>query len=203
MHDQIVRRFQDNIRRARNLLSVYQRLDPGGQGRRSVQDTDVLRAATVFTHAALEEVFRGLVGWKYPSAAEILLNEIPLIGISETGRPEKFFLGKLGAHRNKTVQQLIDESVSSYVGNMTVNNTTEISSFVRKLGVEPDMVNHQFAAISELIERRHHIVHQADRNDVGGHGNHRAQALHSQTVENWISAVENFVTSLLEQMHDD
>lgn len=156
MRDQINRRFQDNIRRARNLLSVYQRLDPGGQGRRSVQDTDVLRAATVFTHAALEEVFRGLVSWKYPSASETLLNEIPLIGISETGRPEKFFLGKLDSHRDKTVQQLIDESVSAYVGNLTVNNTTEISNLVRKIGVESDTVNHQFSAISQLVKRRHH-----------------------------------------------
>lgn len=203
MRDQITYRFQDNIRRARNLLAVYRRLDPGGQGRRSVQDTDVLRAATVFTHAALEEVFRGLVSWKYPAAAENLLNEIPLVGISETGRPEKFFLGKLGAHRGKSVQQLIDESITSYVGNLTVNNTTEISGLVRKVGVEPETVNGEFAQISELVQRRHHIVHQADRNDVGGYGNHRAKALHPHTVEEWIAAVERFVNSVLAQIPDE
>ena len=202
MRDQIIYRFQDNIRRARNLLEVYLRLDPGGQGRRSVQDTDVLRAATVFTHAALEEVFRGLVSWKYPAATEILLNEIPLVGISETGRPEKFFLGKLGAHRNKTVQQLIDESITSYVGNLTVNNTTDISILVRKIGVDTETVNGEFAQISELVQRRHHIVHQADRNDVGGHGNHRANAIHPHTVQEWIEAVERFVNSVLAQIPD-
>jgi hypothetical protein len=202
MRDQINNRFQDNIRRARNLLAVYRRLDPGGQGRRSVQDTDVLRAATVFTHAALEEVFRGLVSWKYPAAAENILNEIPLVGITETGRPEKFFLGKLGSHRGKTVQKLIDESITAYVGNLTVNNTTEISGIIRKIGIEPETVNAEFAHISELVQRRHHIVHQADRNDTGGHGNHRAIALHPSTVEGWISAVERFVNSVLTQIPD-
>lgn len=202
MRDQINYRFNDNIRRARNLLAVYERLDPGGQGRRSVQDTDILRAATIFTHAALEEVFRGLVSWKYPTAAETVLNEIPLVGISETGRPEKFFLGKLGAHRRKTVQELIDESIASYVGNLTVNNTTEISGLIRKIGVEPDTVNGEFAQINELIQRRHHIVHQADRNDVGGYGNHRAKALHRQTVKIWIEAVERFVEKVLAGVPD-
>jgi hypothetical protein len=36
-----------------------------------------------------------------PFASEEVLNEIPLLGISKHGRPEKFFLGKLvGPARN-------------------------------------------------------------------------------------------------------
>ena len=164
--------------------------------------TDILRAATVFAHAALEEVMRGLATWKYPVADEGVLNEVPMVGISAHGRPEKFFLGKLAAHRNKTVQQLITESVSAHLGNFTVSNTTDLSVFLRKIHVNPETVNNEFTMLSELIARRHHIVHQADRNDVPGQGHHRARQLNPDTVTNWVAAVRRFTGRVLDQVPD-
>jgi hypothetical protein len=165
-----------------------------------VHATDILRAATVFTHAALEEVMRGLATWKYPTAGEPVLNEVPLVGITDHGRPEKFFLGKLVNHRGKTVQDLITESVSAHLGNFTVNNTTDLSVFLRKIGVEPETVNQDYALLSELIARRHHIVHQADRNYVPGRGHHRARQLNPNTVSSWLDAVGRFAEQVLAQV---
>lgn len=202
MRDQIRRRFEDNIARAQNLVVVYREIAGAGQGRRPVHSTDVLRAATVFAHAALEEMFRGLATWKYPTAGENVLNEVPLIGLSEHGRPEKFFLGKLANHRQKTVQDLIGESVRSYLSSFTVNSATDISIFLRKIGVNPDDVNQEFAELTELISRRHHIVHQADRNDVPGQGNHRARGINPNDVERWVGATIRFVTQVLGRVQD-
>lgn len=200
MRDEIHNRFIDNLNRARNLVVLYNRVAGAGRGRRPVHATDILRAATVFAHAALEELLRGLAAWKYPAAGELVLNEVPLVGISDHGRPEKFFLGKLATHRGKSVQDLITESVSAHLGNFTVNNTTDLSVFLRKIGVEPETVNPEFPALSELIARRHHIVHQADRNDVPGQGHHRAQQLNPSTVTGWLDAVSRFVQQVLDQV---
>jgi hypothetical protein len=64
---------------------------------------------------------------KFPASNEGVLNEVPLLGISEHGRPKKFFLGKLARYRTKTVQELIDESVNAHLGNFSVNNVAGVS----------------------------------------------------------------------------
>jgi hypothetical protein len=57
--------------------------------------------------------------------------------------------------------------------------------------------------LTEMIARRHHIVHQADRNETRGVGNHQAQPLNVDTVENWISSVSTFAESVLLNVPDD
>lgn len=202
MRDQILGRFEGNIARVENLVGIYEDAFGEGGGRRPVHATDILRAATVLLHAALEETLRSLAAWKYPLAGEQVLNEVPLIGLNEHARPEKFFLGKLTAHRHKSIQEVIEESIQVFLNNFTVNNTTDISSFIRKIGVEPEVVSAHYPTLSTVIARRHHIVHQADRNNVAGRGQHQAQAINANTVRTWIATVRQFVADLLGQVPD-
>lgn len=202
MRDQIQQRFHDNLARVRNLIAVYGRIRGAGQGRRPVQAGDVLRAAVVFNHAAIEEVFRGLVAWKFPGAAEGVLNDVPLVGIADHGRPEKFFLGKLAAHRAKTVQEVINDSVNAYLSNFTVNNVGDVSGILARVGVAPADVNAEFPVLTELFARRHHIVHQADRNEEPGRGQHRARGINVNTVTAWVDATERFVGQVLARVPD-
>ena len=116
--------------------------------------------------------------------------------------PKKFYLGKLADHSAKTVQELIDESVGQYLGQFTVNNTTELSSFLSKVGVNPEDVNAEFPTLNELFERKHHIVHQVDRNDEPGQGHHGARGLNHGTVMRWIGSVDHFVRDLLLRVPD-
>lgn len=202
MREEILRRFEDNLARARNLVDLYRHVARPGQGRQPVHTVDILRAATVFLHAALEEVFRNIALWKYPAAPEAVLNEIPLVGLSDHGRPEKFFLGKLAAHRDKTVQQVLNASVDEFVGYFTVNNTTDISSFLRKVGVDLALVEGEFPTLTQFLRRRHHIVHQADRQLRAGRGHHQAQGLNAETVVNWIASVRRCVEATLGAVPD-
>lgn len=195
MREEILARFESNLDRARNLTTVYTRIARPGQGRQPVATVDVLRAATVFLHASLEELIRNIARWKYPHAGEAILNEVPIAG--STGRPERFYLGRLAGHRSKTIQTLIDESVDQYLGHFTVNNATELSSFLSKVSVDPADVDSEFPVLSELLERRHHIVHQADRNDAPGQGQHGARGLNHGTVMGWLHSVERFGRDLL------
>ena len=151
--------------RVRNLIALYDAVRGEGQGRRPVRAADILRSAVVFNHAAIEEVFRGLVAWKFPMAGEGVLNDIPLVGVADHGRAEKFFLGKLANHRMKTVQDLINESIDAHLSNFTVNNVADVCSILTKIGVAPSHVGAEFPPLTEMFARRHHIVHQADRNE--------------------------------------
>ena len=200
MRDEIRGRFEVNIGRVRNLARVYGQVARPGQGRQPVATVDVLRAAVVFLHASLEEVVRNIARWKFPVAGEAALNDIPLTG--STGRAERFFLGKLAAHRGKTVQAVIDESVAEYLSTFTVNNTAELAGFLAKIGVDVAQVNGEFNAIAQLFTRRHHIVHRADRNEEPGQGHHHARGLNHATVTVWIDSVDRFVTQLLPLVPD-
>lgn len=159
----------------------------------------MLRSATVLLHAALEEVFRSTALWKYPAAQEDVLNSVPLVG-SESGRPEKFFLGRLAAHREKGVQDLIEESVQSYVNAFNVNNTGDIAAFARTVAVNISGINGEFPTLDELFKRRHHIVHQGDRNDEPGQGNHRARSISEWRVNRWIEAVNRLGNEFLDRV---
>ena len=62
----IRQRFGENLDRVRNLVSLYSSSVGVGQGRRTVQDADILRAAVVLLHATLEDLLRSLAEWKLP-----------------------------------------------------------------------------------------------------------------------------------------
>lgn len=203
MREQIIGRFGANIARVRNLIAIYAGLTGAGGGRRAVHAADVLRGATVLLHAALEEVCRSTAAWRFPSLGEAVLNEVPLIGITESGRPEKFFLGKLAVHRAKSVQQVITESIGAHLSYFNVNDTTEVAAFMRKVGVEPQLLQQHFPQLAEMIARRHHIVHQADRNDQPGRGHHTARSLSAAQVTEWTDVTERFVRDFIAQVPDE
>ena len=195
MRNEILAQFNGNIERARGLVTVYESIAPTGKGRKDVPSTDVLRAAVVFLHAATEELIRNVARWKYPMAGETTLNKIPLAGSS--GRAEKFSLGKLASHRQETVQAVIDASVEAYLSRFTVNSIPEIENFLEEIGIDKHQVSQEFGMLGKMFARRHHIVHQADRNYQAGSGHFRAKSLDKQTVSDWINSVERFANALI------
>jgi hypothetical protein len=53
-----------------------------------------------------------------------------------------------------------------------------------------------------MFARRHHIVHQADRNEAPGQGQHRARSINVGTVTGWVNATSVFVTNVLGRVPD-
>ena len=76
---------------------------------------DILRSAVVFTHATLEDFLRTISLTFLPLADEKALNDVPLIDMNDTGRPEKFYLGKLLNHKGKTIDEVIRLSVDKHL----------------------------------------------------------------------------------------
>lgn len=200
MKEQIEQRLNDKIGRVKNMVAIYKsHLQGSGSGRRGHLQTDVLRAATVFLHASLEDLLRSLSCWKLPEAAKDTIDKIPLIG--SQANPKKFLLGELAAHKGKTVEALIKESVDQYLERSNYNNVEEITVLLSSIGVEPANVNGEFATLEELMGRRHQIVHRADINTGGGQGNHRVRSISVAQVEKWLESVEIFGVSVLGEVN--
>ena len=190
MLPEIRNNFDDNLARVKNLVDVYAtKISGAGKGRRPVMSTDVLRAATVLLHATLEEFLRGISRWKLPKSGEEALDRIPLAGLDSDA---KFKLGKLSSHRGKSVDDLIAESVNLYLQRSNYNNTSEISSLLTSIDIDCKKVEHLYPTISVFLDRRHQIVHRADRDENQGSGHHRATSIAVKTVNKWIVSVVQF-----------
>jgi hypothetical protein len=160
---------------------------------------DILRAGVVLLHASLEDVLRGIAEWKLPTAAKDVLDHIPLVGTGPLAK--RIFLGELAAHRGKTVDELIRSSVEEYLLRSNYNNTREVSGFLESVGVDVSKLNSRFKGLEEMMNRRHQIVHRADRQQhVSGSGDHTVRALNKYTIRTWIDDVQSFATDLFAQL---
>lgn len=199
MKARIQQRITENLDRVKNLVRIYEtHLMGSGSGRRGHLETDVLRAATVFLHAAMEDFLRNLAYWKLPEASSAVIDEIPIAG--SEGNKKKFWLGELVVHKGKTVDDLIKESVNEYLERSNYNNAAEISSFLESIAVDVTKVNGNFSVLEELMQRRHQIVHRADRDETGGYGVHRVRSIGRSSLRRWIGAVEEFSTHVLNKL---
>ncbi|MFB9160131.1 HEPN domain-containing protein [Chromobacterium violaceum] len=194
--------FRRNITRVRSLLEMYDAYrDAIGVGRAPTYLSDLLRACVVMLHASFEDVCRSIAAEKLPHANAEILNGIPFSkGIGK----QKISLGDLVPHREKRVSDLIQESVSQYLENFSVNNPPEIDEFLRKIGIA-DVENFRrtcpkFTDLCRAIKRRHHIVHQADKNPEAGAGHHAAQPINRETLDRWTEAIDEFCRALIEKV---
>jgi hypothetical protein len=199
MNSQIHDRFSANVARVRHLVTIYDAHSGTGQGRRPVNSSDVLRAAVVLLHAAIEDVLRSLERRTLPHSSAEILNDVPLIGLQ---RPTKFFLGDLVAHKGKTIQTLLDESVENHLLRSTYNNAEELASVLRRLGADPVRFRTHFEPLEGMMKRRHQIVHRADRDESPGSGHHVALSLSRTKVLEWVDSAEAFVQDVFVAIPD-
>jgi hypothetical protein len=189
--EEIKDRLDKNLARVRNLVEFFNERTPTKP--KQVKDTDILRAATVFLHATLEDFLRSIAAWKLPLASADILNKIPLAGAENA----KFTLRDLASHRDKKVAELIKLSVDTYLERSNYNNTNEVASLLEGLGVNVNQVNSTFGKLTELMTRRHQIVHRVDRKPTG-----KTSSLSEDEVNAWIVAVEEFTSAVLNEISD-
>ncbi|MBW7863341.1 MAG: hypothetical protein H3C30_02880 [Candidatus Hydrogenedentes bacterium] len=194
-------RFEQNLERVRNLVEIYSSsLKDGSSGRRSCNKTDILRAAVVLLHATMEELLRSLTYWKLPISQADTLKNIPLF-VKKESPYHKFDLTVLAKFRGKSVDDVIVESVNEHLNCSNYSSTDDISAALKKLNITVDNVNSDFPLLVKLIQRRHHIVHRADRNDTSGRGNHKYRSLGLKEVNRWIEGIESTGKSILNEIN--
>jgi len=119
---------------------------------------DILRAIVVFLYAALEDSLRTTARQRLAAATPNVLNSIPLVG----NRADKFHLGELDAHRAKTVDQLIQESVEYYLSKESFGSCAAIDNLLIRMGLDPKPFKSLYPPLEQMMKRRHRIVHEAD-----------------------------------------
>lgn len=198
IHEHIVD-FQANLRRSEMLVQLYETISNEHPEAKSVLSTDILRAAVVFLHAALEEVLRSISIsiTVFPYSDESTLNDIPLAGLTKGSRPEKFLLGELRKFSGKSIDEVLAESVKNYIARKTYNNKGDLLAFASSVGLKEIHVRKCMPRLEAMLYRRHQIVHRADRPLEDDQKWIRATSLSPQHVKAWILATNQFVAAAM------
>lgn len=162
-NDVLESRFFMNMARISGLMKLMfsdiDQLKPSGFSLYEGASADIFRTIVVFLHATFEDVLRTTARQRITSAAEEVLNDIPLVGLE---RREKFGLGGLGVHRGKAVDQVIDESVQDYLSKKSFSSCADIDKILRQSSLDSKPFKHLYRPINQMMKRRHRIVHDAD-----------------------------------------
>jgi hypothetical protein len=195
-------RFRANLDRVRNVVTLYDRVTGPSPGRASVQESELLRVAVVYLHAALEGLLRGLAEWRLPVASPDVLSQMPFAG--GDGRKTTLTLGDLAAYRGQPVEEVISMSVIAYLARSSYNNPDDIARLLGQIVLTQEVRKRLMAAraarLSVIMSRRHQIAHRLDRNEASGRGHHAATSLGRTTVERWIGVVRQFGKELLDEV---
>ena len=176
-------RTLENINRVKNLIKIYERIKDD----KTEHNTDVLRAAVVLLHAALEDCLRSISYSKLPFALPEELNKMQY----------KVPLGRVAEYREKTINELVEDIVFENLERATYNNQEDISKTLKSLAITIEKFD--LPLLDTAIKRRHKIVHRADRGDKDGEtgGITPIQTAH---VLKWVEQVEVFVKTLFENI---
>lgn len=179
-------KFNQNIARVDNLCNIFEAVKVSPK-RPTVKEGDVLRAAVVFLHSALENYLRStLAEWLPRKGDKKAIDGISLP--TSDARAEKFFLGALLEFSGKSVDDLISESVQKHMTRVSFNDFSEICAWLKKINI--NLTNFSGAeTINTMIKRRYKIVHETDANRNSGSGNHYAASINLTTVKSWEGAV--------------
>ena len=160
----ILRHLVWNLGRARRLVGLHQQhVKSKKKNDPSRESDDLLRAAIVFAHASLEEFLRSCSALLLPKGSAKVLDEIPLAGLNNSGKPEKFLLGRLAEYRGRTVDDVINESVQQYLQKTSYNSSSDVAAALERCGLDINRIKNFLSSIDEMIKRRHQIVHRVDR----------------------------------------
>lgn len=187
MIEVITQRLNNNIARVENLVGLYQ---AEGKGRRGTKDTDVLRAALVLLHAGLEDYLRSLLIWKVPEFSADTLKEFRVLMGDEW--KEKVTLSELHELKGKTIDEVITASITANIRKyQTFSDVAAVKKALGRIGIAKDRVEAlNLDQLRGMIERRHLIVHHADRNEnAQGQGNHKTISIGRGQVNGYLLAV--------------
>ena len=194
--------FDKNLARVEGLCALYMSLKENNQSdAKDYKLTDILRAAVVFLHSSFEEYFRNvLIEWLPIRATDETLKAIP-ISINAGKKPEKLLLSDLAHYRDRTIDEIIHESVLESMKLKSFNNECDIKSWCKKIVIEEDGFP-DIKSIDKAINRRHKIVHEADTNREAETNKERLQPIKPGDINSWISSYRDLVVYIDQQVDD-
>ena len=188
---QITAILDENLGRVENLISLY---GPETRGRRTVEDTDVLRGALVLLHAGMGGLPPILDGLEDQYLQRGYAKHLRLPRTTPSARQPKSLLASWQRIVASQLTISISYAVKSHLEEyQSFNNLGEVTKALKQCGISANAVEaNNFGKLTEMIARRHNIVHKADRNDVAvGQGNHKTKSLRKSTIEAYVGSIKS------------
>jgi hypothetical protein len=211
---EIEERFSQNIGRVRSLAVTYGALVGPGSGRAKVEQADILRAAIILLHAALEDLLRSVEELLLPGASKDSFGALKFLPETGSGKDgvatvkdakEKFSLVELADYRGRTVDDVIAKAIDFHLERSNYNNIGELKAALDRVGINNRVWETPAvaASLAAMMTRRHLIAHRADRNPMSGRGHHLAQSVSVPLVNGWTTVVDTFGKAVLSQIAVD
>ena len=97
-----------------------------------------------------------------------------------------------------SVDELVERSINAYIDKMSFTSVGDIVDLLSSLNINQEKIKPLFPIIDDMIRRRHHIVHKADRIKSAGPGKQFAISLSAQKVKKWNNTVNHFFALIVE-----
>lgn len=191
-----------NLQRVFNLTLTYdfmcKMMEENDGVHLKTETLDMLRSAVVLLHASLEDFLRSLAKIFFPYDDAKEFENIPMPGDNKVN-PGKYTLGAFVAYRDVTINQLLEDSVDQWLNKQSFNNCSDVMSMLSKINIETKPVQEFMSKINEMMQRRHRIVHYADRHE---NASDCLNDITKEQVLDWRENVNKFMRACLIQLKD-
>jgi hypothetical protein len=105
----------------------------GTRGRPPVGDADILRAAVLLLHAALEDLLRSTEELRLPlpTIPPDVFKTFKFVPPSGKDAKERFTLEDLAAYRGQSVDDVFSKAIESYLDRSNYNNIADVRSAIK------------------------------------------------------------------------
>ncbi len=110
-------------------------------------------------------------------------------------RTGKYTIADLVQHRGKTIDAVLDESINQWLETHSFNHADDVRGMLTELGMPVDYFAQNYEKLDRMIERRHLIVHRADRRTDGG-----VTPITPDEVKLWADNVNKFMRRMIYQL---
>jgi hypothetical protein len=157
-------RFNKNWQRANEFIGdIFEKSRTNAEI--TTREMDIIRSGVVFLHAAFEDFLRGTLRALLPKAGVEVLDAIPIAGSKPGQGAPNIKLGWLLKFSGISVDELISKSVGEWLNRRSFNDTDDVCSALRQMGVTKHDLKKYLPHIAFVMKRRHRIVHDADFED--------------------------------------
>ena len=191
-------RMGHNLKRVEDLIALRTALDgvndPDNPFAQDIDD--IVRSAIVLLHAAMEDFLRTVLFDWIPREEDSFICTLPLAG---TPRSDKYKIKDLIQHRGKSIDTVLDESISQWLNQFSFNSVPDVVSALEHVGLQDEEWDTFFADLAAMMKRRHRIVHYTDLNDDTPPV---LNPVDIGDVQRWAQNVHDFATKMMFHLQD-
>jgi hypothetical protein len=202
MKDKIAVRFKHNMTRVENLIDIYNASSKSTDAKVKTNARDVLRSAVVFLHAAQEDLLRGLIEYRLPTQPARAYENVPFgNSVKDKGKEkqtkDKITIAELALAKDKSVAEVLQDATKTFLLRKTFNNMADVDDALARMGLRSKKLKLLAEDTLPMMERRHQIVHRADRSDLAEDDHGQKWHIKKDEVVRWKEAVQKFADAML------